>query len=216
MNNHKIGGYSAITEAFLYVIGFTYLVFFLSPGMEGLIEDIDKLEFVLNNKTLFQVWNLLIYVLFGIILIPLTIVINDNFNKNSLMASKVAPILGFIWSGLVIASGMVANVGLESIATIFATDKSSAVTVWKTIDAIQGGLGGGIEVVGGLWVFFISYFGIKQRVFSKFLNYLGLIVGVAGIASVFPGLSDLGAIFGLTQIVWFAWIGIVLLKKREK
>ncbi len=215
MNTHKIGGYSAIIEALLYVIGFTYLIFFLSPGMEAANGDVEKLAFVLNNKVLFQIWNLLIYVLFGIILIPLTIVINSKFNKKHLLVSKVTPVLGFIWSGLVIASGMVANVGLESIEVIFSTDKSSAITAWKTIDAIQGGLGGGIEVVGGLWVFLISYFGIKERVLSKPLNYLGLIVGIAGIVSVFPGLSDLGAIFGLTQIIWFAWIGFILLKEKD-
>jgi len=46
----------------------------------------------------------------------------------------------------------------------------------------------------------------------RVLNYLGLVIGVAGILTVIPPLGELGAIFGLGFIVWFAWAGIVMVR----
>ena len=47
------------------------------------------------------------------------------------------------------------------------------------------------------------------------LNYLGLVVGGAGILTIVPALGELGGImFGLGQIVWFVWLGMVMLRKR--
>ena len=213
MNSSKIGGIAGIIEALLYIIGFTFLALVFAPMMDEGTPALERLSFALEHKTRYQVWNLLIYVVFGLVLIPLTIAINQQFKSDSLLGSKATPVLGFIWSVLVIASGMITNVGLETVNTLFQEDQAQALLVWKTLSAIANGLGGGVEVVGGVWVLLISIFGLKQSVFPKGLNYLGLLVGAAGTLTLIPGLQDLGAIFGLTQIVWFAWIGIYLFRK---
>lgn len=214
MNHQKIGGTAALLEAILYCIGIAFMLFVLSPGLEAANSDVEKLSFMLNNKVALQIWHLLIYVVFGIALIPLTIVINEQFNPEHLISSKVTPIFGFIWAGLVIASGMIHNVGIETVERLFATDQAAALSAWQVIGSIQNGLGGGVEVVGGLWVFLISLTGLKELVFTKPLNYLGLLVGGLGILTVIPGLQDLGMVFGLIQIIWFAWIGIFFLKNK--
>lgn len=211
--NQIIGGISGIIEACLYVFGFIFLFSILQPIINETTTELDKLKFIIENKTLYQAWILLIYVVFGIVLIPLTIAVNENFENQTTISSKAAPIFGFIWSGLVIASGMIAVVGIDSVATMYNTDSNSALTSWKTIETIQNGLGGGVEIIGGIWVFLISMTGLKHAAFNKFLNYFGLIVGGAGILTIIPGLKDLGAIFGLTQIIWFLWIGITMIKK---
>ena len=46
------------------------------------------------------------------------------------------------------------------------------------------------------------------------LCVLGLLTGVVGIISLLPGLTDLVALFGLSQLVWYAWVGIVLLRSN--
>lgn len=214
MNHQKIGGTAALLEAILYCIGIAFMLFVLSPGLEAANSDVEKLSFMLNNKVALQIWHLLIYVVFGIALIPLTIVINEQFNPEHLISSKVTPIFGFIWAGLVIASGMIHNVGIETVERLFATDQAAALSAWQVIGSIQNGLGGGVEVVGGLWVFLISLTGLKELVFTKPLNYLGLLVGGLGILTAIPGLQDLGMVFGLIQIIWFAWIGIFFLKNE--
>ena len=45
----------------------------------------------------------------------------------------------------------------------------------------------------------------------KTLNWLGVAIGAAGVLSVVPVLKDLAYGFGLLQIVWFVWLGIVML-----
>ncbi|MEM9824077.1 MAG: hypothetical protein AAF985_23530 [Bacteroidota bacterium] len=215
MEHQKVGGIAGILEAILYIIGMAFLFLFLSPVMEETSSDLEKLSFILENKALFQIWHLLIYVLFGLLLLPLTVAINQQFKTESLIANQVTPVLGFIWSGLVISSGMINNVGLETVNDLFAKDPSSALTTWKIIGSIQNGLGGGVEVVGGVWVLLISIYGLKARIFPRLFNCLGLIVGGAGILTVIPGWQDFGLIFGLSQIMWFAWIGSYLLKSKK-
>lgn len=48
----------------------------------------------------------------------------------------------------------------------------------------------------------------------RVLNYLGLALGVAGILlhTAIPAFETLGAVFGLGLIVWFVWLGIVMLR----
>ena len=215
MKNQKIGGIAALIEALLYIIGIAFLFIVLSPAMDDTSSDTEKLAFILENKTLYQVWHLLIYVVFGLVLIPLTIAIHENFTTNSAIGRKVMPILGFIWSALVISSGMISNIGLETVNDLFTKDETTAIMAWEIIGAIQNGLGGGVEVVGGLWVFLISVYGLKESIFPKFLNYLGLLVGGAGILTAVPGLGDLGLLFGLTQIFWFVWIGAAMIQRKN-
>jgi len=38
---------------------------------------------------------------------------------------------------------------IDSVATIYNTDSNSALTSWKTIESIQNGLGGGVEIIVG-------------------------------------------------------------------
>jgi hypothetical protein len=47
---------------------------------------------------------------------------------------------------------------------------------------------------------------------NKALNSLGVVIGAAGILSIIPPIAEAGqTFFGLSMIVWFAWLGIVLL-----
>jgi hypothetical protein len=46
----------------------------------------------------------------------------------------------------------------------------------------------------------------------RVLNYLGVVIGIAGILSVVlePALA---AVYGLGLIIWLAWLGIVMLRR---
>jgi hypothetical protein len=104
-------------------------------------------------------------------------------------------------------------VGLEAVAKLHSQDVAQAVAAWAVIGAIQDGLGGGVEIVGGLWVLLIS--AASFHALPRLLGYLGVVVGVAGILTVAPPLGELGAVFGLGQIVWFSWIGVVMLRRED-
>jgi hypothetical protein len=82
------------------------------------------------------------------------------------------------------------------------------------IDAVRDGLGGGNEIVGGLWLLLVSWAALQAGGLPRVLNYLGVVIGVAGILSAIPPLGELASVFGLAQIVWFIWLGVDLLRNR--
>jgi hypothetical protein len=47
-------------------------------------------------------------------------------------------------------------------------------------------------------------------VFPRWLNYLGVVMGIAGIVTVIPPLENVGAVFGIGLIVWFVTVGVNL------
>ncbi|MEZ4644536.1 MAG: hypothetical protein R3E31_17685 [Chloroflexota bacterium] len=134
--------------------------------------------------------------------------------KRSALA-RIATAFGIIWAVLVIASGMIYNVGMETVAGLQASNPELAATVWLAIESVFTGLGGGVEVVGGIWVL-LSVAGLRSGHFARALHYLGFLVGAAGVISVVPAAAEISAsIFGLTQIVWFAWLGVAMLRQSE-
>ena len=61
----------------------------------------------------------------------------------------------------------------------------------------------------------VSLAALRAGELPKGLNILGLVVGAVGIISIVPGLTGtLGPVFGLSQIIWFIWLGIVLLRSN--
>lgn len=210
-NLQKAGGIAALFEAAAYIVGFGVMATLLNPGNTQGWTAAQKLAFVLENKALFQTWTLFIYVAFGIALVVLAVALHDRLKLQASDVMQIATPFGFIWAGLVIASGMVASVGLDAVAALHQQDIAQSTSSWTTIVAIQNGLGGGIEIVGGVWVLLISVASFRAIGFPRALGYLGIVVGVAGVLTVVPTLKDLAIAFGISQILWFAWISIVLL-----
>jgi hypothetical protein len=211
----KAGGIAALVEAVAYVVGFTVIATLLNPGQTDTWSQAQKLSFVLERKAIFQMWTMFIYVVFGISLVVLAVALHERFKINSLALMSIATSFGLIWAGLVIASGMVASVGLETVAKLHSQDVAQAVAAWAVIGAVQDGLGGGVEIVGGLWVLLISASALLSGALPRLLGYFGVVVGMAGILTIAPFPRELGAVFGLGQIIWFAWIGVLMLRGNK-
>jgi hypothetical protein len=124
---------------------------------------------------------------------------------------KVATPIGLIWAGLLIASGMIHNVGMDPVIALHATDPSGAASLWAAVDLVSSGLSGNGEILGGSWLLLVSLAALRTRGLPKALNLLGLAVAAIGIVSVVPPIKDLAMIFGLGQIIWALWLGIALL-----
>lgn len=171
-----------------------------------------KLAFLASHQTALTVMNLLTYVLFGCLLAILTLALHSRLRERAAVLAQVGAVFGLVWVGLVIASGMIANSGLSAAIKLSASDPEAARAVWASISAVVEGLGGGNEIVGGLWVLLVSVGGLKAGQLSRGLHYLGLLVGSAGVLTVFPA-EVLTEIFGVSQIVWFLWLGGAMLRK---
>ncbi len=209
----KVGGICSILEALIYIFAFViYGGILVYPNADA--SAVEQLNFLTNNYATLSILNLIIYVLFGIILSILVLVIHQLLKNRSPILSSLASFFGMIWVGLVIASGMIVNIGLNSMLDIGVKEPENAMLIWSSINIVSEGLGGGNEIVGGIWMLLISSIALKSHLFSKLLNSLGIIVGIAGILTIYP-LDIFTEIFGISQIIWFLWIGISMIRENK-
>jgi len=209
----KAGAIAAWVQASCYIIGFAIFIFFLNPP--GFAEPIENVVFLLENKSLILSVMSIIYIFAGLALLVLVLSLHNSLFLGSKFLMQNATAIGVIWVGVVIASGMIFTTGAQNVIEIYANDPQRAATLWIAIGLIQNGLGGGTELLGGVWILTISWVGLRTSHFSKALNYLGLVIGCAGILSVVPTWYIFVEIFGLTQIIWYIWIGAELLRSSK-
>lgn len=208
---HKAGALAALLLALAYVAGFAVLATLLNPGDTQTWTPAQKLGFTLEHKALFQAWHLFTYVIAGIALVVLAVALHERLKARASAWMAVTTPFALIWAGLVIASGMLTSVGLDAVARLHPSDAEQALALWRTLGTVQNGLGGGIEVVGGVWVLLLSLAARSGRLLPGAVIALGLLVGVAGVLTVLPPLAELGAVvFGLSQILWFGAVGAQL------
>lgn len=209
----KWGGVAALYEALAYIIGM--VGFILGVNISEIADPLQKVTALIENQGLLTSLMLVVYVFFGVWLVVLSLALHERLDgKNSALA-RTASVFGLIWAVLVIASGMIYNVGIETVIAISAFDPSQAATVWLAIASVFNGLGGGVEVVGGIWVLLLSVAALRNGRLPRAFSIFGFIVGGAGVVTIVPALAEIGAnLFGLTQIIWFVWLGVVLLRQK--
>lgn len=213
MNNlQKFGGVAALFEAAIYISAFVFFGVFWNYPVSA--QDAEKLTFLADNQMALSIVNLTMYVAFGLFLAVLVLALHQRMKNKAPVLSQLASVFGIIWVGLVIASGMIANIGLSSVIDLSAKNAEQAMTLWLVINTIVEGIGGGNEVVGGLWVLLLSIAGLKTVELPKSLNGLGLFIGFVGVLTIYPA-EILTEIFGLGQIIWFSWLGVYMLVNRN-
>lgn len=210
----KLGGFCSISLGLIYIIAFiVYGGILAYPKADA--TDIERVNFLSENYVMLSTTNLISYVLFGILLAVLVVSIHQKIKDNLPNFSILASVFGVIWVGLVIASGMIANIGLNSVIKIGIEEPQKAISIWTSTGIVSEGLGGGNEIVGAIWVLLLSIAALKYSFFSKPLNFLGLLVALAGILTILPFVV-FKEIFGISQIVWCVWIGIAMIRKPHK
>ena len=210
----KFGGFAAFYLAAAYLIGI--ILFIVVLDYLSITDPAQKVALNVDKQMVIFSTNLLMYVFFGLFLIILSLALYDRLKVGAPAIMQVATAIGIIWAGSLIASGMVANAGLDAIVPLYAKDPAQAGLTWQGIEAVSHGLGfGNGDILGGLLTLLVSLAALRAGGLPKGLNILGLLAGAVGIISIVPGLSKMmGGIFGLISIIWFIWLGIVLLRSN--
>ena len=210
----KFGGFAALYMAAAHVIGM--VIFIAILDYLNITDPAQKVALNVDKQMVIFSTNLFMYVVFGFFLIVLSLALYDLLKSGAPAIMQVAIVIGIIWAGSLIASGMVANAGLATVITIYAKDPAQAALTWQGIESVADGLGNANgEILGGLMTLLVSLAALRAGRLPKGLNILGLFVGAAGIISLIPGLTELMiGVFGLGQIIWFVWLGIVLLRSN--
>ena len=208
INLQKMAGLSALSQALIYISAFIYFGAFWSFPQDA--SALQKMTYLAENQFIFSIMLFLMYAVFGVFLAVLVVGLHERLKHTNNPVMTIGTVFGLIWVGLVIASGMISNIGLAHAIDMMDANPEKAFEVWTIIALITESLGGGNELVGGLWVLLVSIAALQAQIFSRGLNYLGFVVGAAGIATVYPD-EIFTELFGVSQIIWFIWLGIALL-----
>ena len=214
MSSNQLAGTASMLMALIYFCAFVYFGAMVSFPASNEADVV--MAFVTQNVNALWIAYFTIYVVFGVLLAVLVIAIDDilsssvNQTQNRLL--RMGSLFGKIWVCLVIASGMIATIGMSHAVSLTAASNEEAHRLWGVVSMLVESLGGGNELVGGVWVLLTSITALKQRMFGNTVNYTGCFVGLAGIATIYPA-EVFTEIFGITQIIWFIAIGASLIKR---
>jgi hypothetical protein len=209
-NLQKAGGIAALYLAASMLAAMAY--FLMIAKVPDAMPPAEKLTALAASRSGQYAMTLAVYVIFGLVLVVLAAALYGRNDDGAEALMKVATPIAFIWAGLLVASGMIFNVGMESCLTLMSSDPAQAAALWASTDLVSSGLSGNGEIVGGSWMLLVSLAALKRKSLPVALNILGLAVAAIGILSVIPPLKNLAAAFGLGQIAWCTWLGIVLLR----
>lgn len=210
----KAGGVAALYLALAYLAAIPY--FLLVVDYPGATTPADQVALIVDNYPSMYAMYLATYVLFGIALGVLALALYDRLQADAPVIARIATGIGLLWSITLVASGMVFAYGMTTIEALAATDHAQAVLTWQAVELVARGLGGaGGELLGGLWILLVSWVVLRGGALPKALGWLGVVIGVVGLASVVPPLHDAAIGFGLLQIPWFVWVGVVLIRPSQ-
>jgi len=207
----KIGGFAALYLAVAYAIGIP--LFLVVLDYPHIVEPAQKVALLVDKSMVIYLTNLVLYVLFGVFLVVLALALYERLQAVSYAIIRMATAIGLIWAGVLIASGMVANAGIAPVVALYGKDPAQAALAWVAIESVTNGLSNANgEILGAVWTLLVTWAAWHGKGLPQRLNYLGLVVGVVGLISAVPGLNDMTGLFGVSQMLWFIWLGIVLLR----
>jgi hypothetical protein len=211
----KVGGLGALYLGAAYVVAMLYFLVFVK--YTDVVDPVEKVSSIVANHGGLRMMNLISYEVFGIVLAILALTLHAHLRRGAPVLAQAGAVVGCIWATMLVASGLVNSAGGAAVVELHATNPAQAVATWQAIEPVADGLGSsGGELLGGLWVLLVSVAALRAAVFPKALNWSGIVVGAAGLVSVVPGMAAGAYVFGLLQIVWFVWLGIVLLRTTSR
>ncbi len=214
-NSQKAAGIGALLQGSFFVIVLA-LIFAVLPsfGFQGPNDFADPakvLPFVASQPLVAFV----LFpgdILFAVFLILTVMGLHERLQTHSPALVRLATAAGLIATALILAGGTIGN-SLSQLARLYAQNRGVVETAFLTLNLVSsngvGLLSGGIFAYGW-WAALISWAALRAGVFPKWLNYLGLLFGVAGVGAIL--ILPLGFLGPVVGAVWCVWLGVALLR----
>lgn len=210
----KMGGIAALIDAATYLVSLGLFFTLLAPMANTDLDFGQFMAFFIQNQTIVFIWHLTMYMVNGVFLVILALALYERLKASSPAMAQTATVFGLFWAALVFTSGLITNHGLNVVVDLYGKDPARAATVKLLMDTVTLGIDSSDRFLGCLWVLLISWAALRAEGLPKALNYLGMVLGVAGlISTAAPVLKELGVAFGLGIIIWWIWLGIVMLRR---
>ena len=208
----RVGGAAALVAAGTFAYGIALFATSLADYTDPDATPAESVDFLLDHQGTLLAWYIGIFIVFGAALVPLGLALRKRLVDGAPILANVGAVFAMIWAGLMFATGMISNIGIESVADLAETDREGAISLWSSIDTVTNGLGGGNELVGGIWIGLVSIAGFATSRLPGWLNLTGIVTAAAGMLTVIPAFEAIEMVFGLGSIVWFVGIGVTLVR----
>ena len=210
----KFGGIAALIGAATNLFALVTLLTLMEPKGYGSDDPGQIVAFLADNQALMRVWYQIIFLVFGVSMIFLSLALYERLKAGSPALAQAVTTFGLIYAVLVIVIGTLSINDLSTVVRLYGENPAQAATVWLTLDSVENGLGnnGGETMVNALWFLLLSWAALRARELPRVLNCFGVVTGVAGILSVVlqPALAY---VYGLGLIIWLVWLGIFMLRR---
>ncbi|WP_305966185.1 hypothetical protein [Marinobacter salsuginis] len=209
-SRERTGGLAGILAGLTFLFGMVFYLAFLTQIQFGnLSADItSQLIYLQEHSSFLYTWYFVIYLVFGFALLTMQFGLSALLPGTAL--SRAAALVAFLWVGLVIAAGLVATVGHDMVITLADVHPELAPQAFVSLHLVINGLGGGNELVGGVWLILVFCAARQRQSLPEAIQWSALVVGMAGTATALPQLSGFDAAFGLGGILWFVATGMHL------
>ena len=158
--HQRAGGFSALYLALAYLVAMPY--FLIAVDYLSVTDPAQKVALLAEHQGSMTAIYLITYVIFGIALAVLSLSLYRRMKDGAPVMMQAATAVGLIWAFVLVASGLVFNFGMETVAGLYDTNPDQAVAVWQAIEPVTEGLGGaGGEILGGLWVLLVSWTALR-------------------------------------------------------
>src|SRR5512135_3368148 len=214
-NLQKMGGIAALIGAATNLLALVVFITLLAPKGYGSDDPGQIVAFLADNQAIMRVWYQIIYLVFGVSMIFLSLALNERLKAGSPALVQAVTTFGLIWAVLVIVIGTLSINNLSTVVKLYGENPAQAATVWLTLDSVETGLGGGggETIVNALWLLLLSWVALRARELTRVLNFLSVVTGVAGILSVVLSLPALTAVYAFGLIIWLVCLGIFMLRR---
>lgn len=210
----RLGGISALVAAGTFAVGLATSATLLTD-LASAATPAAAAAFIADNQLTVLLRTLATTIVFGVVLVPLVLAIADRLLRAHSPLARVATAFGLMWSGVAVCAGMITTAAYATVSALHGTDPEMAATVWSGLEAVITGLDGASRILGSVWMLGISIVALRERLFARWVNHLGVVLGVTGLVAVVPALQELGTAVELGSIVWFTAVGIDLTKADE-
>ena len=125
-----------------------------------------------------RVFDIIIYLVFGVGMIFLSLALYDRLKAGSPVFAQAVSTFGLIYAVLVIVVGTLSINNVSTVVKLYGENPAQAASVWLTLDSVATGLGGGggETLVNALWLLLICFVALRVRELPRLLNYFGLVV----------------------------------------
>ncbi len=213
--SQKAAGVGALLQGIFFIIVLVLILGVLPGfGLQGPNDFADPgkvLPFVASQPFV-AFWLFPGDILFAVFLIITVAGLHERLQSQSPFLMRLATSSGLVATALILANGTIGASVLQ-LAQNYPQNRDVAETTFLTLSLVSSN-GVGLVSAGifayGWWAVIISWVALRAGIFSKALNYVGLLFGIAGIGAII--ILPLGFLGPLIGIVWCIWLGAALLR----